>query len=229
MYVITGGTSGVGRHLAKKFFEEGTEFVTVGADESANIQLDFRDPVDLWIDSLRSGLDEADRQVDGLICCAGTNLLVPHEKMAESDFINLFRVNALSGFFTFDLVKDYMTHRSPFCSIVSDAAWTPMTHSAAYNTSKAAQHMLVRQMAHENRDFNIFGIAPGKIGNTGMSAYIDNTFPPMRGWTFEEGREYQLKGLRTGEMEPEFVAGFIKHLIDNNSPHMHGHIFPIGG
>lgn len=229
MYVVTGGTSGVGDRLVRKLFEAGEDVLTVAKDEKADFTVDFRLPFNSWADGLRIALDDRGEVVDGIINCAGVNLLASHRDLGEQAFIDLFRVNALSQFYVFDVCRDYMVHGSPVCSIVSDAAWTPMTHSAAYNASKAAQHMIVRQMAHEERDYNIFGIAPGKIADTGMSAYIDNAFPPMRGWTFDQGREYQLKGLKTGEMKPEFVAGFIMHLLENNSPHLHGHIFPIGG
>ena len=104
-----------------------------------------------------------------------------------------------------------------------------MTHSLAYNVSKAAQLMVMRQMAHEDKRSIIYGVSPGKIANTGMSTYIDTTFPAMRGMTYDEDRKYQLSRLKTGELQPETVAKFIVALIGVANKSYHGHNFCIGG
>jgi NAD(P)-dependent dehydrogenase (short-subunit alcohol dehydrogenase family) len=169
--------------------------------------------------------------IHGIIHCAGVNLLRTHSELTPELIEKVIRVNAISNFI---INRHFINHpiRPPFfiCHVISDAAWTPMTHSLAYNVSKAAQLMVMRQMAHEKKpDPVIFGVSPGKIAGTGMSEYIDNTFPPMRGMTYEEGRKYQLSRLRTGEMDAEFVADFIIGLCERISPHHHGHNFAIGG
>lgn len=217
--IVTGGTSGLGEAITHRLRGMRHSVFTLSKDKEADICLDLAEPQDHITGAF---MEVSDCEI--LINCAGANLLVPHGGLTDDNFVDLFRLNALSTYFLTELFQPMVV-----CSVVSDAAWIPMTNSLAYNVSKAAQHMLVRQMAHENRDRLIFGVAPGKIAGTGMSAYIDGTFPSMRGWTYEQGREYQLKGLRTGEADRWDVADFIINLVETASPHYHGHIFPYGG
>lgn len=230
MYIILGGTSGIGKATANEITAAGIGCLTVSRDKDADCQIDFSYSLKDWAEIYSHFLRTVDhRGINGLIDCAGVNFIAPHSNLDEIALEHLLRVNALKGFWAYRMTKDYMTSGAPFCSVVSDAAWTPMTHSFAYNVSKAAQLMAVKQLAHEEKKHIIFGVAPGKVANTQMSDYIDHTFPPMRGWTYEQGREYQLKGLKTGEMEPHVVGRFIKSLIHPTNKHYHGHIFPIGG
>lgn len=217
--LVTGGTSGLGEQIVLKAGELGHNVWTLSKDSNADIQLDLSDTLDNVTGAFLKKSD-----FETIIHCAGVNLLKPHDDITDADMVKLFRVNALATFFLTRLFQPFTV-----CSVISDAAWTPMTHSIAYNVSKAAQLMVVRQMAHENKDVNIFGVAPGKIKDTGMSNYIDTTFPPMRAMSYDEGREYQLKGLKTGEIAPWDLAGFIMSLVEMDSPHFRGHIFTYGG
>jgi NAD(P)-dependent dehydrogenase (short-subunit alcohol dehydrogenase family) len=104
-------------------------------------------------------------------------------------------------------------------NVISDAAWRPMRHSEAYNTSKAAFDMATRQMARElTKPFKmtIVGVRPGKMKGTGMSKYIDGQVQALRGWSPVEAMDYFVANSMTGlEQNPEDVARFIYEMYHN--------------
>lgn len=230
-YLITGGSGGLGKAVKQYLYDTNVdnfgaeaEVITLGRD-GCDINLDLADTTSI---ELRGHLSNV--VVDYVIHCAGANYIAPHLRLEEtSHIIRLLNINAISQFRINTIMLDRKLRPNAICHVISDAAWTPMTHSLAYNVSKAAQLMVMRQMAHETKASIIFGVSPGKIASTGMSDYIDNTFPDMRGMTFKQGRDYQLSRLRTGEMPPETVAEFIVNLVSTANKHMHGQNYVIGG
>lgn len=217
--LLTGGNGGIGQAIIKQF-GAGHKFTTLGLRDCDII-------ADLAGSNLHHALDGL--SFDAVIHCAGTNLIKRHYDLQTTDIHALISINAISNFAITRLLLDRGLQIS--CHIISDAAWTPMTHSLAYNVSKAAQLMVMRQMAHEipSSKCLIFGVSPGKVASTGMSDYIDKTFPPMRSMTYEEGRNYQLSRLKTGEMEPGVVAKMVEWLCTTASKHQHGQNYVIGG
>lgn len=227
--LVTGGNGGLGKAIVGLLKLHDHEVITMGR-EGCDYNIDFGERS--WL--LQDFLIRKKIEADGVIHCAGTNHIDKNNHLKLEKITELFVVNALSNFiinryFMFDY-SDEERGLQFICHVISDAAWTPMTNSFAYNVSKAAQLMAMRQMAHEWKPWPvIFGVSPGKINDTGMSDYIDRTFPPLRGMTFEEGRKYQLSRLRTGEMGAKQVAEFICYLCLSANPHYHGHNFQIGG
>lgn len=215
--LITGGSGGVGKAIYTSLF--GHSLTTLGLRD-CDIQCDLA-----YADTIHKALEG--REFDYVIHCAGSNHIVPHSDLQEQQIELLTRINAISNFTINKLLLDRGLQAA--VHIISDAAWTPMTHSLAYNVSKAAQLMVMRQMAHETKDCIICGVSPGKIANTGMSDYIDHTFPPMRGLTYAQGREYQLSRLKTGELQPHQVADFVSNIVNTMNRGYHGHNFTIGG
>jgi NAD(P)-dependent dehydrogenase (short-subunit alcohol dehydrogenase family) len=110
----------------------------------------------------------------------------------------------------------------------------PMTHSAAYNASKGAAHILTLQMARELRKrhgLTVFGISPNKLHSTGMSDYIDKRVCELRGWTPEEAKAYQCANLPAGEeTDPDQLAQLITYLVTETERHkyLNGCILPYG-
>lgn len=228
-YLITGGSGGLGKALHQWILESwGPEDgasppeVTTMGREWCDINVNLATSSSAILEELLYGVT-----TDHIIHCAGANYIAPHNKLNDDYIADLMNINAISQF----RINKIMLQKKPksICHVISDAAWTPMTHSLAYNVSKAAQLMVMRQMAHENKSAVIFGVSPGKIADTGMSEYIDSTFPALRGMTYKQGRDYQLSRLRTGEMSPATVAEFILNLVSLSSKHMHGHNYVIGG
>jgi NAD(P)-dependent dehydrogenase (short-subunit alcohol dehydrogenase family) len=220
--LVTGGSGGLGKRIAQGLFMAGHTVTTMGRDNcDISCELEYIGDINTALGG-RIGFD-------AVIHCAGENYIAPHNDLQIQDIERLFMVNAVSNFHINRILLNRGLQIA--CHIISDAAWTPMTHSLAYNVSKAAQLMVMRQMAHEIKPDKciIFGVSPGKIADTDMSKYIDNTFPALRGMTYEEGRKYQASRLKTGEMSPDTVANFVKAIFRTISTHYHGQNFTIGG
>jgi NAD(P)-dependent dehydrogenase (short-subunit alcohol dehydrogenase family) len=227
--LVTGASSGTGAAIYAQLKRDGHE--VWGASLSGpDIKANFERPGEVAQVANAVGYD-----VDAIVHCVGVNFLQPIDTLSMYDFNRLFQVNCAAGVHLTRLLLPGLKERNGVvCSIVSNASEIPMTHSLAYNVSKAAQAMAVKQMAHElsqDSGVTVFGISPAKIANTEMSEYIDNTVPEMRGWTPEFARDYQLKSLKSGvELEPEQVADFAVWLLSRRSRsiHLNGLLVPYG-
>jgi NAD(P)-dependent dehydrogenase (short-subunit alcohol dehydrogenase family) len=225
--LLTGGSGGLGTAIKNSLDHR---IITMGENEKEDYVVDFDDVRNLRdIVNVLKGTG-----IDGVIHCAGEALIMPNDILTANEISRLMNVNAISNFIinrgliTCDHPPKFILH------VCSDAADHPMTHSLAYNMSKAAQLMLMKQMAREQAPRPvIFAISPGKIAGTAMSDYVDATFPALRGMTKEEGRKYLLSGLRVGEMHVQSVAAIITSLIDialsDDGSCLHGHNIMLGG
>ncbi len=119
-------------------------------------------------------------------------------------------------------------------NIGSTAAWTPMTCTHIYNTSKAAVHMMTRQMARElkpRHGIDVFAIAPNVLEGTGISNSVKGQVPDLRGWTEEEAEAKQASMIPNGvPTPPKAVAEFIAFLLSSKERHKYlcGCIVPYG-
>jgi NAD(P)-dependent dehydrogenase (short-subunit alcohol dehydrogenase family) len=170
--------------------------------------------------------------VDQIINCAGMNCLLPFDEIREALEVTM-ATNAFSLVRVVQALREekLLMKGARICNVISNAAHIPMTHSLAYNASKAAQEMITRQMARELKEYSIFGVNPNKLAGTPMSRQIEKQVLKLRGWTKEEARKYQLAALPAGkETPPESLARFIVDLMDPiHHPYITGCIFPYGG
>lgn len=241
-YVVTGGSSGLGRALVKELTDLGHEVENLSLSEPTNPSL-FRGETFVSIDVTdKEALErhayniwENLGAIDGLINCAGINRIDHFDSLSEADWDHVMDVNAKGIFLTSQAFLPQLAEtKGVICNVVSNASHMPMTHSAAYNASKGAAHILTLQMAREltrTLGVTVFGVSPAKLSGTGMSDYIDGRVPELRGWTPEQAREYQLAGLLTGaEIPPTVVAEFIAHLITVPIRHKYltGCVIPYG-
>ena len=244
--LITGAASGLGlallESLARTALLPSSEFdLVVGVDRDyktlALWTADFCEAdistKDGW-DTLCIDLSRKGMEVSCLINCCGVNHIDYLENLCEDDFDRLMDVNAKaiylgSKMFQSDLAK----HKGTILNITSNASHIPMTASLAYNASKAAAHIMTQQMAREltrRHGITVFGVAPNKLIGTGMSSYIEERVPELRGWTPAQAKAYQEASLLAGETPPERVAELIAFLLSSKERHQHltGCILPYG-
>lgn len=226
--LVTGGAGTLGSAIANELCEvyEYDVYTMDIPGTNADILCNLKN-TSAWKQALDDGPG-----FDAVVHVAGINKIAAHKDITDQLLAEMMYVNCYSQFYLNRfLLEDVINPLKLSLHIVSDAAIQPFTHSLAYNMSKAAQLMMVRQMAHEIKPdvCTIFSVSPGKIANTGISNYIDKAFPPLRGMTFEEGRAYQLSRLRTGEMDVSVTAEFICSLFDTATVHNHGQNYVIGG
>lgn len=238
--IITGAYSGLGAELLKLAKEKGAQ--VIGLDlktdhkkwvywcDTSNYRLVQKSKSDLLFNSLIKN------KVDFLINCAGINGLFPIEELQNEIWDNIMDTNAkgilnCTKVFLPELEKASGT----VVNVISNAKTIPMTHSLAYNASKAAAAMMTRQMAREltkSKGITVFGVCPNKMENTSMSKYIEEQVKELRGWTEEEAKKYQLAALPAGfETKPEWIAELIIWLLEKDHRHKYltGCLLELGG
>lgn len=229
-FIVTGGSGGLGREICQQLSAAGKRVVNLDilpptADAGArHFHCNLADPKDLGAKA-----QKAVWWLDGLDCLvnnAGLNFNAWLEDTPLREWQKVLDVNVTAPFLLTQEVLPYLSKaEGTVCNIVSNAAWVPMRSSVAYNSSKAAEHMLTQQLAREltrRHNITVFGIYPGKLKGTGMSRYIEQRVQEVRGWTPEQAAEYQSNGLVTGEeIEPAVLAEFIVWLLLEKKRHFY--------
>ena len=218
--LITGSGKGLGKALKEKLMEDGHEVINYDRLDGK----DVREPDIKSIDEL-----------DVLINNAGVNIINWLENFVEGEWDMVMDTNA-KGIYMMSkaCLPMLIKSKGTIVNIVSNAAHMPMTCSLAYNASKGAAHIMTLQLAREltkKHGITVFGVAPNKMGGTGMSESIDRQVVETRGWTKEDAQEYQLNGLLTGEeTPPELLAEFLAHLLQDKQHHkfLTGCVLPYG-
>jgi 3-oxoacyl-[acyl-carrier protein] reductase len=225
--LITGATNGLGAALADVFGKHynvvGTTYDDLLADNGAVMWLhryDASDP-DAAQSLARDIQLEGPDEFDLVINCAGINGIREFHDLDLNFVERLIRINCVAPILLVKelLAREMFAGHPGVINITSDAAWRPMRHSLAYNTSKAGFDMATKQMARELTKplhMTIVGIRPGKMKNTGMSKYIDKQVMELRGWSEHEAKTYYAANSVTGlESDPQDVAKFIYDLWRN--------------
>lgn len=219
--IVMGGSGGLGQEICKLL----PEAVDWSKDSGVNFVIE--EDVEAAAHCLEG------KQVRGVINCCGINALIPFDEVTFAEFARSMYVNVYSLVRVVQALRreKLLADGAAICNVISNAAHIPMTHSLIYNTSKAAQEMLTRQMARELKEYCVFGVNPNKLEGTPMSREIEAKVLELRGWTAEQAKKYQLAALPAGvETPPESLARFIVHLMGTrNHPYITGTIFPYGG
>jgi len=221
--IVTGASSGLGACIANRlravditvhdwsletFVDVSNEWVV---QKLAN---DFKEEVNSPVNAV----------VDILVNCAGYNHMDYITDFPTTEWDKVMEANAKSIFLCTKYLAPLMVNGT-ICNIISSASEVPMTHSIAYNASKAAAAMMTRQMAKElyqTHGITVFGVSPAKMKNTGMSRKIDKRAADLRGITEEQAHEYQISKLLTGEeIDPDVCAEFIAWLLEKDHRHMY--------
>lgn len=235
--VVTGCSSGLGYAICQSLTMAGHSVfgLDIRPDPGSRLIRDGRHCDVSNRDDVEAAADQVVLRGDvlGIINCAGINHIEWLQKMDVEDWDKVLDVNAKSIFLmSRAFLAPLQESRGFILNIVSNAAHVPMRCSLAYNASKAAAHMMTLQLARElSPGVTVFGIAPNKLKGTGMSKYIEERVPELRGWTEEQARAYQQQALMCGaETPPERVAEFITFLLSDRERHRYltGTVLPYG-
>ena len=219
--LVTGSKAGLGLVIANVLRFNGHEVV----------DYDIKDTLDVVYPNASAIPDD----LDVLINNAGVNKISWLEDMDEAIYDYVMNTNA-KGIFKMSqaCLPALIKNKGTILNIVSNAAHIPMRCSLAYNASKAAAHIMTKQLAREltpKHGITVFGVAPNRLAGTAMSGAIDEQVVKVRGWTMEEAREYQKASLLAGEeTSPRSVAEFIGFLLNQKANHkfLTGCVLPYG-
>lgn len=189
--VITGGTTGLGFEMAKRFIEEGARVLITGrtrekvdravsqlGKNAHGIAADSSKIAEL--DKLANKAKELFGRVDILIANAGGGVFAPILEVDEAAFDQQFDLNVKGVFFTVQKILPHMKKGGSIILISSAVNAKGVPTGSIYFASKAAVRSFVRCMAAElgEQGIRVNSLSPGIIptnffgnSNLGESAY----------------------------------------------------------
>ncbi|MBS4207800.1 2,4-dienoyl-CoA reductase [Bacillus sp. FJAT-50079] len=239
--IITGGSSGMGKYMAKKFANSGMNVVITGRNEqrlleakreisgeSENVQIvqmDVRKPEDV-----KKMLEQAIAyfgSVHYLVNNAAGNFLVAAEKLSVNGWNSVIDIVLNGTFYCSRELGSYWIEnqiKGKIINIVATYAWDAgagIVHSAA---AKAGVLSLTRTLAVEwGRKYRIQvnAIAPGAINRTGGVEKLAQSAEEIR---------RTVEGIPLGRLgEPEEIAELAYFMLSEKAAYMNGECITLDG
>lgn len=200
--IITGGASGFGAGMVRKFIAEGARvmIVDINGEAAADMASDLGDQVIAQTTDVANGAsvqamaDAAIAQfghVDILINNAGvTHLPTPLDEVSEDDFDRVFNINMKSVYLTARALVPHMKQRESgaILNIASTAGVSPRPNLNWYNASKGWLITATRTMAVE--------LAPKGIRVNALNPVAGET-PLLKSFLGEDTPEMRAKFIST--------------------------------
>lgn len=231
--VVTGGTSGIGLAIARRFAQSGDEVIAVGRDpakvHAAAQQLGVRGEI-CDVSDAQSVAELAGRlpgQLDVIVAMAGGNTDLSHESVQQDDFLaatasawqeNL-RVNTIGTVLVVTALQDRLRAGGSVITVSSIGAEYATT---SYGASKAAVAAWTAGISSQlgPRGITVNAIAPGYIEGTDFFA----------GTLTDERREALIAATHTKRAgTPEDVAGLAFFLAGPDARQITGQTLHLNG
>ena len=192
--IVTGGASGFGAGIVKKFSQEGAKVIVAdmnisGAEEIAKSCQGFPIEVDVSnSDSFQNMINGAlghFERIDIIVNNAGiTHLPKKMEEVQESEFDKIFAVNAKSVFFSAKYLVPVMTSAQGgvILNVASTAGISPRPHLSWYNATKGWMITATKAMAVElaSRKIRVNAIAPVAGETPLLKSFLGEDTPERR-------------------------------------------------
>ncbi|TFB14057.1 2,4-dienoyl-CoA reductase [Filobacillus milosensis] len=239
--IVTGGSNGMGKYMAKKFAQEGAKVVITGRNEERlasakeeimegedrqvlTIVMDVRQPED--VERMVSETVKEFGTINHLVNNAAGNFITSTEKLSINGWNSVIDIVLNGTFYCSQTVGNYWIEngiQGNIVNMVATYAWNAgagVVHSAA---AKAGVLSLTRTLAVEwGRRYGIRSnaIAPGPIDRTGGADKL---------WESEEAAKRTLKSIPLGRLgEPEEI-GDLAYFILNDAKYMNGEVVTLDG
>ena len=174
--VVTGGNSGIGLEIAKRFAEEGAKVAITGRNqETINEAVVAIGPNGLGIQGDVSNLNDLTRiyqtveekfgKVDILVVNAGVYILGPLADFTEEQFDKVSDINFKGAFFSVQKALPVLKDGASVVLVSSTVNGKGMPNHAAYSATKAAVRSLARSFSADllERKIRVNTLTPGPV------------------------------------------------------------------
>lgn len=238
--IVTGGSSGMGKYMAKKLFNEGWSVVITGRSEeklknaieeigeAPNIHyvvMDVRKPED--VERTLSTTVEKFGTIDALINNAAGNFICPAEKLSFNGWNAVIDIVLNGTFYCSKTIGEYWIKqgiKGTIINMVATYAWgagAGVVHSAA---AKAGVLSMTRTLAVEwgsRYGIRVNAIAPGPIERTGGAEKL---------WESEEAAKRTLQSVPLHRLgKPEEIAELAAFLLSEKATYINGEVVTMDG
>ncbi|MEB7779982.1 2,4-dienoyl-CoA reductase [Mammaliicoccus fleurettii] len=239
--IVTGGSSGMGKAMAKRFAADGAKVVITGRSldrlEEAKKEMEQYEGQVLCIDMdvrdterVQYTVDETIKtfgKIDGLVNNAAGNFLCAAEDLSINGWNSVIDIVLNGTFYCSQAVgKEWIKsgHKGRILNIVATYSWTAgagVIHSAS---AKAGVLAMTRTLAVEwgsKYGITVNAIAPGPIDNTGGAKKLSLS---------EEAKQQTLDSVPLGRMgQPEEIAGLARFLFSKEAEYINGDCITMDG
>ncbi|MDV2582302.1 2,4-dienoyl-CoA reductase [Alkalibacillus haloalkaliphilus] len=240
--IVTGGSNGMGKYMAKKFAQEGALVAITGRKEDklneakAEIMQDAKGDVMTVVMDVRN-LDDVERMVqevtdhfgriDHLVNNAAGNFIAPAEKLSPNGWTSVIDIVLNGTYYCSHAVGTYWIEneiKGTILNMVATYAWDAgpgVIHSAS---AKAGVLAMTRTLAVEwGRRYGIRAnaIAPGPINRTGGADKL---------WESEEAAKRTIKSVPLERLgEPEEIGDLAYFMLSDKAKYLNGEVITLDG
>ena len=236
--VVIGGTSGIGRAIARGMAEAGADVIPTSR-RMAQVEAAAKDIEERGRRSLRITSDVSDRsslqrvldesvkafgKVDILVNSAGRTKRGPTLDFSEEDWNDILETNLTGTLRACQVFGRHMLSREygSIVNIASLSTFVALYEVAAYSASKAAVASLTKSLAIEwsPRGVRVNAIAPGVFRTALNQKLLDET---------ERGREFLLRTPMRRFGNVEELAGAAIFLASDAASFVNGEVLVVDG
>lgn len=185
--VVTGGSSGIGLGIAKRFAEEGAKVAITGRNQGTiDKALQQIGPNGLGIQGDVSNLADLTRiyqtveqklgKVDALIVNAGVYVLGPLAEFTEDQFDKVSDINFKGAFFSVQKALPVLKDGASVVLVSSTVNGKGIPNHAAYSATKAAVRSLARSFSADllDRKIRVNTLTPGPVDTPVFNTVTSN-------------------------------------------------------
>lgn len=167
MYVVVGGSSGLGKALVSSLNNAGGEVLNISrrvnneAKYNASCDLSTEDGIQAAIEKIKNAKD-----IEAIIVSAGVFSFQDVDNLDNREFERVFNINTRAPFLIISsLIEKIKADNIDLIFINSVAGLNAYKHQTLYNASKAALHSFTKDLRAKLEETNsrVIGVYPGMI------------------------------------------------------------------
>jgi NAD(P)-dependent dehydrogenase (short-subunit alcohol dehydrogenase family) len=232
--LVTGGASGIGAAIVRRFAESGARLIVVDLDErraeelAGTIQAARAIRCDITFEQDVNKLFRELNELDILVNCAGIGMVGNVEETELAEMQRLFRVNVEGTFLMTRAALPLLRRvRGSILNMGSVAGMVGVKRRFAYCATKGAVLAMTRQLAVDYpTEIRVNCLAPGTVDTPFVEAYLEKYHRHEKDQVRAELNQRQPLGRLA---RPEEIANLALYVSSPAADFMNGSVVTIDG